>query len=684
VPQGFWVGKQPITLRVDSDKLLQDLLTNSLYADKPRWFREILQNAFDACRDLVMIKDNPQPRIEIIVKTDVEEIEFFDTGLGMAPSTVENFLLVAGASYWSSNEYISSVERLQHVGKFGIGFMSIFAVAEHIILNTRHYQSDSSQCYTIREPRRVVKVESCQRAEPGTSIRIKLKANSLSKFDPLELFDSTSPFPEFPLKLIIDGITQRHFTNPTHPSTSTSGISIEEIENTKGEVKLFKRDIDLPGIKGDFYLPKMKLVSADAFIPSWDNLFKSMGRLFEVGSGIYFGGIKYPAFRKQGDMEGFGDIPSLGILRLAVSPNDYPLEMNLARDSFIAGTASQHLFLTISDWLDSVYSEDLQVELDGKDKLWRSAITACYSSAMMHLWVGFVPEFRPSISPKKTSIVPIVNSPWPNFTSIVMKELRFICINRKNEQSFWTIEDFIREKVHLYAIGIAEHEVSRDLFDAILKFDSDAKFLIGLPYVDFGIKELRHWANEEFLVPVESHGRCAYGLRFGTYSRPFEFYPGDLDHLGIPTASGPNSYSILDYRDFMAETKLNPSGGADITAVLNRRNHKSATLISKLKTLKDINAYRRIIGPEIKSINESMKLGRENTYRCQTRETLADTLNMMIRRFVGDMELFEPDDFPPYFDGGQTRPFGRFGMEKNTQHCWEERQKHWLSFMNLS
>ena len=685
VPIEFSTGKQPVTLRVDTAKLLQDLLTDSLYAGKPTWFREILQNAFDACRDISVAKEKAQPMVEIVIKTDVDEIIFRDSGVGMSPSTVENYLLVAGASYWSSGEYRSSVEQpTGHVGKFGIGFMSLFAVAEQIELSTRHHQSDLVWCYTIRDSRRVVRVERCHQAEPGTSIKVKLKASTLSKFDILELFDNISPFPEFPLKLIIDGVVQREFPEPTYPSTSTSGIVLKEAGGKRGEVKLLKQDIDLPGIKGDYYLPKIKLVSVGAFIPDMRGWLKTVGWIFDNHSEIHFGGLKYPALHALGQVVGFSHIPSLGALRIAVSPNQYPLEMNLARDSFITGPVTRRFHGTICNWLDSVYSDDLQMELDNKEEVLRSTIAARYSSTMLQLWVGHVPGLRPSMSPDLTSAVPIGNSPWPKFTNLIMKELKFGCINSKGEQSLWTIDKFIRDQVCIFAIGRDKEGVPRNLLEAILRFDPAALFLLMLPDVDFGITELSHWAHEEFLVPVESHGRCAYGLRFDGYSHPFAFYPRELDFIGMPIASGPDKYAILDYRDFMAEAKHTSSGNPSITAVINRRNHKATSLINGLRSLKSVNDFRRILGNDLKIVTKAMELGAENCYRPGTRQNLANALNILMRCFVSQKELFEPNDFPSYFDGGQTQPFGRFLIQEATQRCIEELQSYERPFQILS
>ncbi|MFY9823727.1 MAG: hypothetical protein WAM82_20270 [Thermoanaerobaculia bacterium] len=200
---GFEKRLEAVILRGDTPKILEDLLNDSLYAGRPIWFREVLQNAFDACRDRAALNPASEPSVRIEVLSDSETIRFEDFGIGMLPKTVENFLFVAGASYWSSQEYRSSVDQPPgHVGRFGIGFMSTLAVAERIDITTRHSRSAESWRYLVRGPKQAIRIEATHRTEPGTTIEISLKRGTLLANDIIELFDSTCSFPEFPLEFL--------------------------------------------------------------------------------------------------------------------------------------------------------------------------------------------------------------------------------------------------------------------------------------------------------------------------------------------------------------------------------------------------------------------------------------------------------------------------------------------------
>lgn len=671
---GFETRIPAVTLRVETTKILEDLLNNSLYAGQPTWFREILQNAFDACRDRIVLEPASQPSVNIQVHTTTEMIEFADTGTGMTPSVVENYLLVAGASFWDSEEYRSKRDNpAGHVGKFGVGFMSVFAVAEDIELTTRHYSSSLAFRYTIRGVRRVVRVEQSHRANPGTTIRVKLKPGTLLTHDPVELLDSVCSFPEFPLRLVVDSRVERDFEQGVTPSTSTSNIDISPGPKVLTKARLLKRDIATLGIRGDFYLPKIYVNELESYIPDIRGWVRKAGWQFSGESRVYFGGINYPAVHALGGVVGFSHIPSIGLLRLAVSPNEYALEMNLARDQFITGQATVRFHETVCNLLDEFIADDLADELRGKsDDGIRSTIASRHSASMLGLWTGLVPRYPSTLVDTPVVPVSIPASPWPQITSIMMKELRFMCVNSDGHVSFDTILDFIANGNTIFAVGTQDGNISAELAEAIFDFDSSAKLLFGLPDTGFGIKELRHWADEELIVPVPAHNRSAIGLRFGAYQRPFSFYPSELAHVGLPVASGPDLFAVFDYRDFMAETESMPTGTPAISGVLNRRNQKIKTLIATLATFSNVNDYRRSLGRSAKDLKKALQLGNENQYAKDNRVRLTEAFNTLSAALDCRGERFSVDDFPSYFDNQTVRPFGRFTLTGTTVRTLRE------------
>ena len=192
----------------------------------------------------------------------------------------------------------------------------------------------------------------------------------------------------------------------------------------------------------------------------------------------------------------------------------------------------------------------------------------------------------------------------------MMSELKFECFDILGKLSFYSINDLLNTKSLVFAIGSDKGTLSRELLALLFSYDKSAKLLAILPSPDFGIQELRHWAVEEVLVPIPSHSRCAFGLKFDKYNHPFQHYPREADHLGLPVASGPAEFALLDYRNFMAESKYRPTGGTpDIIGVLNRNNKKVKKLLSVIKEFKSPQDIYKIYGKNFHNLRNSLKLG---------------------------------------------------------------------------
>ena len=654
---GF-AGDKPVVLRVEPSKFLDDLLNVSLYAGQPVWFREAVQNAFDACRDRNSIEPDSTPRVRIAVDSLGETITFEDSGIGMQRRTVEDYMLVAGASYWSSVEYRGLAENPPgHVGKFGVGFMSLFAVADRITVSTRHASASSGNLFLIRDSKRVVRVECAERSDAGTDVTIRLRLGTLSRLDITELFDKYCAFPEFPIALLVDGVTEREVLHPNPPSVK-SGLALKQIADTTRKVRLLARDVHRNGIQGDFYLPMIHLQTLDAFVPNMRGWLKSAGWMLKGDSATIFGGVAYPAIHALENLIGFTSVPSLGVLRLTVSPDVFPLEMNLARDRFVKGPASIRYHAEICSILDEVLTQDLTAELTGKsDPRQRSAIASRYSGSMLGLWLGHVPGLTAVPSGGARPQHNIDNTPWPLLTDVFSGELRFLCQDAAGHRADWSIAELVAAGRTVFAAGLTGSAVSDAFVRSVFTSAPEALLILARPDADFGILELRLWASEEFLIPVLEHRRSAYGVALTTTARPYPFYPSECDRFGFPVASGPESFAVLDYRDFMAEAKHQPTGGPQIVGVLNRRNPKVLALINAMGVFADFNALGRAAGVSAKGLRAALVLGSDHNYIPNNRTRLADALNALAQVLGVDLG-FTPDDMPPYFDGGTVVPFG--------------------------
>jgi hypothetical protein len=250
----------------------------------------------------------------------------------------------------------------------------------------------------------------------------------------------------------------------------------------------------------------------------------------------------------------------------------------------------------------------------------------------------------------------------------------FGVVDVQGQQKSMTIGELCRSQAVVFSPGLRDgREIPPAVAEAVWAFEPEALLLLVLPDAEFGILELRHWAAEEYLVPVPAHQRCAYGLRLVADARPFPFHPTELARLGIPVASGPRDVAVLDHRDLMAEAKPMPTGGSAITAVLNRRHPEMAAVIKELSSFRDITKLRSTLGKERHALFQAFELGRENRYNAAAGVTVVDALSSACLA-LGISCGIHAEGAPNYMDGGEVLPFGRFALSPETISALAELQ----------
>jgi len=207
--------------RPNTEKILEMLSGIELYGDNLTAIRELLQNAFDAVREQIAYErfKNRYPKdkelTEAICKLHKVELRFekrgeeywlvcTDTGVGMNKRIIRDHLLISGQP---KRHDIASLERkckeagfnLGRTGKFGIGVLSYFMIADHLIISTRRSlePKDSDTNGWIFETRGVGTFGELRRdvhMETGSRIELHLKKDVLT-ITPCE-FQLTSAIPE--------------------------------------------------------------------------------------------------------------------------------------------------------------------------------------------------------------------------------------------------------------------------------------------------------------------------------------------------------------------------------------------------------------------------------------------------------------------------------------------------------
>lgn len=125
--------------------------------------RELIQNARDAIVARRKLENEFVGAVHIKVYEEGGEnwINVSDDGVGMSMNTIKNYFLNFGSSFWSSDLAKKEFGGLnssgfRSVGKFGIGFYSIFMVATKVIVKTRKYDRALEDTIKIKFPNGLV------------------------------------------------------------------------------------------------------------------------------------------------------------------------------------------------------------------------------------------------------------------------------------------------------------------------------------------------------------------------------------------------------------------------------------------------------------------------------------------------------------------------------------------------
>lgn len=191
-------GWLPINATVhvtDLPEVIKSLGGEALYGRQPRVaLRELIQNACDAVRARRLFEgrsaDFGSVTITLAeVSGDEYWLEVADSGVGMSQRVLTEFLLDFGRSFWGSPQMQEEFPGLlttsfRSTGKYGVGFFSVFMVANHVQVCTR--RSDAAAVDTL-----VLEFSSGLQGRPilrradrqerlldgGSRVRLKLKTN---------------------------------------------------------------------------------------------------------------------------------------------------------------------------------------------------------------------------------------------------------------------------------------------------------------------------------------------------------------------------------------------------------------------------------------------------------------------------------------------------------------------------
>lgn len=152
-------------------KQVLDLVINSLYSNKDIFVRELISNASDALdkarietlQNVELLGDDKKWNIRIRVDKENKTITISDNGIGMTrEELISNIGTIARSGTKEFLKNLSSEQKQDSslIGQFGVGFYSVFMVAEKVVLTTKRlgseepairWESAGDGSYTIEE-----------------------------------------------------------------------------------------------------------------------------------------------------------------------------------------------------------------------------------------------------------------------------------------------------------------------------------------------------------------------------------------------------------------------------------------------------------------------------------------------------------------------------------------------------
>ena len=196
-------------------KQVLDIVINSLYTDKEVFIRELVSNASDALEKLRYLQltekevyDEELP-LEISITADdkTNTITIEDHGIGMTSDDLKDNLGTIAHS--GSKAFLDAVKKGGEVnqnliGQFGVGFYSVFMVAESVEVYTHNWKKTAKSLLWKSDGSGTYEIESAKGVRRGTKIVVHLKEED-KEFSNSErvkhVLTHYSSFVQFPIKL---------------------------------------------------------------------------------------------------------------------------------------------------------------------------------------------------------------------------------------------------------------------------------------------------------------------------------------------------------------------------------------------------------------------------------------------------------------------------------------------------
>jgi molecular chaperone HtpG len=214
------------TFKAEVKQLLY-ILAHSLYKERDIFLRELISNASDALTrmhfEMLTNRDvlDPDAELAIHIETpDTKEGEpkklvIKDTGIGMTRAELEENLGTIAQS--GAREFLARVgsgqfDPREMIGQFGVGFYSVFMVADEVRVVSRSYHKEGAAFAWTSDGGEQYRIEPADKTDRGTEIHITLKQDAdefAQAWKLRQVIKKHSDFVRFPIYLGTERVNQQ-------------------------------------------------------------------------------------------------------------------------------------------------------------------------------------------------------------------------------------------------------------------------------------------------------------------------------------------------------------------------------------------------------------------------------------------------------------------------------------------